>query len=597
MLTAQDHLSDIYLPANIKLRYNRVSQQYEVFLPASQIRNFSEEAITYVFSTQPASPFLISSHHTPPLNIELVRTLEQVFSIEDKKRLLPTEFSEFVLEFKTIQNPGDQLATLVDYLSKKFKSGDLDDKPAYLQLIHLIPSTRFWVQSLIEAKGACRHRAKLFCLIATHFLKLNVRLIVRGAHEDIEYEDNGIFKRIDLGGFPLKRLPPKESLSREKEKEEKSFSTELKDKAPTTILRQDPDDMKSEIKDDPAIFLFLSELQTDVDECKSWSQLTTAFKSTQRLLLRTADNDEARKISLRLQNEFIRLKVQFDYIENADELEYALSNLHIDEKGGVHKLPGSLVKLITAATPGKKPVSKCCLLINWNSFTPEQMNRFKSMLDDPPMLSGLPVDPKLQIINLLNSEVNVSELFTSRCDDEIFWPTGRLELPALSKEFQFISERKVLSIKNKPQEDTISVNLFHGGVSWREALLGHILLNDGTPCFIPGALTQAVCTGARNFVIQNLPTATQDKKEHAQLMAFLTHLQITGCFSANGVCYDLRRGIKLTPDEESEPLPMPPEFRISMEESPSAQFQGECKQQELIKSGKKPRLQQDIHHQ
>ena len=62
MLTAQDHLSDIYLPANIKLRYNRVSQQYEVFFSASQIRNFSEEAITYIFSTQPASPFPISSH-------------------------------------------------------------------------------------------------------------------------------------------------------------------------------------------------------------------------------------------------------------------------------------------------------------------------------------------------------------------------------------------------------------------------------------------------------------------------------------------------------------------------------------------------------
>ena len=57
------------------------------------------------------------------------------------------------------------------------------------------------------------------------------------------------------------------------------------------------------------------------------------------------------------------------------------------------------------------------------------------------MLSGLPVDPQLQIINLLNSEINVSELFTSRCDDEIFWPTGTLELPPLPKEFQFISSQ------------------------------------------------------------------------------------------------------------------------------------------------------------
>lgn len=582
MLTAQDHLSDIYLPANIKLRYNRVSQQYEVFFSASQIRDLSEEAITYIFSTQPASPFPISSRHTPPLNDELVKTLEQVFSIEDKKGLLPAEFSEFLLKFKTNQKPEARLAALVDYLSKKFTSGDLNDRLAYLQLININPTARFWVQSLIEAKGACRHRAKLFCLIATHFLKLNVRLIVRGGHEDIEYEDNGVFKRIDLGGFPLKRLPPRESLSREKDKkEEKNSGTALENKTPTTISRQNPEDVKEEIKDDSAMLLFLSELQTDVDECKSWSQLTSSLKSTQRLLLRTGDNDEARKISLGLQKEFTRLNIRFDYIENSDELEHALSSLHIDEKDGVHKLPGSLVKLITAPTSGGKPVPKC-LLINWNNFTAEQMNRFKSMLDDPPMLSGLPVDPQLQIINLLNSDVNVSELFTSRCDDEIFWPRGNLELPSLPKEFLFISDSKELSTSSNEQTDKISVNLFHGGISWREALLGHILLNDGKPGFVPGALTQAVLTGARNFVIQNLPTLAQDNKEHAELMAFLTRLQITGCFTANGVCYDLRRGIKITAEGQSESLLMPPEFRISMEELPAIQFEGECKQQELI---------------
>ncbi len=637
MLTAQDHLSDIYLPTNFKLRYNRVSQQYEVFFPASQNRSFSEESITYIFSTKAASPFPISSRRIPPLNDELVKTLEQVFSI---KELLPAEFSEFLLEFNKNKNPQVRMATLVHYLSKKFNSGALNKNPTYFQLITIEPSARFWVQSLIEAKGACRHRAKLFYLIATYFLKLNVRLIVRGGHEDIEYEDNGIFKRIDLGGFPLKRLPPRESLSRKKEKkEEKSSSTALKDKNSITFLRQNPDDIKVELKDDTAILLFLSELQTDADECKSWPQLTTLLKYTQRLLLRTADNDEARKISLGLQKEFTRLNVQFDYIENSDELENALSSLHIDEKGSAHKLPGSLIKLITAAGTGRKPVRKS-LLINWNNFTAEQMNRFKSMLDDPPMLSGFPVDPQLQIINLLNSEVNVSELFTSRCDDEIFWPTGKLELPPLPKEFQFISENKVL---RKSQEDYLFVNLFHGGISWREALLGHILLSDGNPCFIPGALTQAVLTGAQKFVIQNLPTPSQDDKEHAELTAFLTRLQITGCFTANGVCYDLRHGVKLTPEGQSEPLPISPEFKILMEEQPfplstasmasclypahrrsrllgmkgenhdsppcdppsrkesslqrellmeelpsSSQFQGECKQHELISQVKNP---------
>jgi adenylate kinase family enzyme len=74
----------------------------------------------------------------------------------------------------------------------------------------------------------------------------------------------------------------------------------------------------------------------------------------------------------------------------------------------------------------------------------------------------------------------------------------------------------------------------------------------------------------------------QDDKEHAELMAFLTRLQLTGCFTANGVCYDLRRGIKITPEGLSEPLIMPPEFKISMEELPAVEFQGECKQQLLI---------------
>ena len=64
--------------------------------------------------------------------------------------------------------------------------------------------------------------------------------------------------------------------------------------------------------------------------------------------------------------------------------------------------------------------------------------------------------------------------------------------------------------------------------------------------------------------------------------------RLTGCFTANGVCYDLRRGIKITPEGKSEPLVMPPEFRISMEELPSVQFQGECKQQELINQVKNP---------
>jgi hypothetical protein len=454
MLTAQDHLSDIYLPENVKLRYNRASQQYEVFFSASQLGNFSGETITYIFNTQPASPFPVSSRRTPPLNNELVKILEQVFSINDKKGLLPAVFSEFFLQFKNTENSQEKLKILVDFLNK-FTSGDLSDKPAYLSLINITTSARFWVQSLIEAKGACRHRAKLFCLVATYFLKLNVRLVVCGGHEDIEYEDNGIFKRIDLGGFPLKRLPPKESLSSEKEEKEPALSTTPEEKIPTTTLEQD---------DDTAILLFLSELQTDVDECKSWPQLVTILKSTQRLLLRTGDNEEARRISLGLQQQFTRLNYRFDYIENADELEYALSNLHIDERGSAHKLPGSLVKLITAPTRGMKPMPKC-LLINWNNFTAEQMNRFKSMLDDPPMLSGLPVDPQLQIINLLNSEINVSELFASRCDDEIFWPTGTLELPPLPKEFQFISDSKSVSIESKVQTDKISVNLFHGGIS------------------------------------------------------------------------------------------------------------------------------------
>ena len=218
-------------------------------------------------------------------------------------------FQNFYCNLKLIINPEAKLATLVDYLSNKFTSGDLNDKPAYLQLINIIPSARFWVQSLIEAKGACRHRAKLFCLIATHFLKLNVRLIVRGGHEDIEYEDNGIFKRIDLGGFPLKLLPPKESLSGEKEKKEEQIPSKTpEEKIPTTALEQNPDDIKAEIKDDPAILLFLSELQTDVDECKSWSQLIAVLKSTQRLLLRTGDNEEARKISLGLQTAIYPIK-------------------------------------------------------------------------------------------------------------------------------------------------------------------------------------------------------------------------------------------------------------------------------------------------
>src|SRR5690606_35390067 len=162
--------------------------------------------------------------------------------------------------------------------------------------------------------------------------------------------------------------------------------------------------------------VFIPALQSTVDQCKTWREFIIALQCVRRLLLRTDNDKQARQLTFDLQNQLSERDYAVDYAESAQDLENALYQIHIDEKGHILKLPSHLANYISK----QETSTPKYLLINWNRFDAKQMNRFKSLLDDPPMLCGLSVNKNLKIINLLNVDNNVSELFISRCDEEIF---------------------------------------------------------------------------------------------------------------------------------------------------------------------------------
>jgi len=170
--------------------------------------------------------------------------------------------------------------------------------------------------------------------------------------------------------------------------------------------------------------------------------------------------------------------------------------------GKIKKGPGgSLHDFLTAhADDHSRPL----IIINYANFTPSEIVRFNSLLDDERKADGTPLPEDASVIGLIDpNKPNAyrGSDFLSRFDEVQACTIPRDKLPTTP--FVPSDETPV------DNENLEVINLF-GGADWKSQLLGHWELQGKELHFVEGKLVSALRKGKTHIELRNAPWHKED---------------------------------------------------------------------------------------
>ncbi len=215
---------------------------------------------------------------------------------------------------------------------------------------------------------------------------------------------------------------------------------------------------------------------------------------------------EALRIALQLHCQ--KLNCPCFYIHHPDELSCAGHYIARDGfTGSVQKGPGgALYDFIT------QHHHNSVLIINFNLFSPADIARFNSILDEERMVDGVPVSANIKIIGLINPDnpdAYQGADFYSRFDSREI-----INSSLISQHTGFTST------DNMPVDSTTHrVIELNGGNDWQARLVGSWTLEKQQLSFQPGEFVTALNSGITSITLNNPPSGSPDFKRFLADMA------------------------------------------------------------------------------
>lgn len=137
------------------------------------------------------------------------------------------------------------------------------------------------------------------------------------------------------------------------------------------------------------------------------------------------------------------------------------------------------------------------IMVNYNGFSPADLAKFNSLLDEAREIEGIPIPPPCKIIGLIDQ--SHPDAYTGADFYSRFEIKRNLQLTLAAVD---VCPRTDPIFENR-QPDRIELC---GGGQWQAQLIGHWLIHGDQLIFKEGALLKAVKAGQQAFVLNNAPT-------------------------------------------------------------------------------------------
>lgn len=145
------------------------------------------------------------------------------------------------------------------------------------------------------------------------------------------------------------------------------------------------------------------------------------------------------------------------------------------------------------------------LVVNYSNFSPDDIVRFNSLLDEKRLADGVAVPPEVRIIGLMNTQQ------PGRYTGSDFYSRFAFAVescPVMEGELTNAVPPAFTQVDAKTEEECWRINLFQAE-DWKERLLGRWVLQGNILVFEQGSLSAALQSG-RPVLLENAPTYDPD---------------------------------------------------------------------------------------
>lgn len=446
--------------------------------------------------------------------------------ISKKEDLLPAELVQFFdKHLKTFQplafifsdiNISEKLKLLEDYC-RDFKNEELTNTPQNNFDKLLAP--------ILEQKGACRHRSKSFELLA-RYIGVPVDMIDNGFHEfcQIPFPDlqsssqEWHWHRVDLGGAPSLDLTPLEH--------RRSIANEIPVQAKASSkLPQSMQLSRDQIIHQQFIAKYTAAFEKLVDttEVTSLAAVFDYYSGFSPLIELSANQnafDAHKHIMQQLKATGFDAQNNYFYINSVEDFKLLLKPYQL-ENGKRRKIEGPLVPFLE-----KNGV----IVVNWSNFSHKDLLDYKTIIDRPPTLLGLPVSKQLKVIGLSLADTEACQAFGSRCKKFKIKADFFKDVPSP------VTEKSV-----SPVEE---INLYHR-LNWRDNLLGKIYFDEDKIILQDGPLLEAI--------LNNKPLHILNPPDDAEFSLLLSRISTDRKILYNGKIVPVPANVIITTSHKEPP--------------------------------------------
>lgn len=476
-----------------------------------------------------ALPSLDSNEKITHIHFESHDDIEIKYSQRDNlyyiRRMYPGPEIEttvdYLLEFpEREQKPSIVIQKLIDFCSE-FKAKALEMSK------YSNPTGVDYLIELVQQRvGACRHRAVVFkALLENNRLRetipelkgldlshIHARIIMNECHAFVEIEDSGHWVKYDLGGYDVEAININEDnapVLGTEIVENKSESTQELPKQRSQII-----DL---IHESPVRQYFSTPTIKTAANVEVYIQQLICAEEPKRLI--ECNPEQLDGLNYYLQEYCTKVKHSYFYVNSADDLIMRKSYVEIqDDNIGVIKkgLTGPLYRFLSETSKSKT------LIINLANFTPNELARFNSVLDETPSIDGINLQQNIKVIGLISSIVEKDASLYSRFGQAVE------ECPVQDKDFNVPQLFQITDSKNDDHE-SLEIDLY-GSINWQSILLGNWHLKADKLMFVPGLLVSKLQEKVifKKLVIKNPPV------NNYEFVRFFQHANLNGFIEYEG---------------------------------------------------------------
>ena len=416
---------------------------------------------------------LFAYHLDPNAAVEIQYSKrDNLYYIRTKEDVVEEVSLDFIVK---VPKQTKVLPSEIDRLAHKYKNFT----DGGLVLDTLEPTGRDYLNAIQDqGKGACRHRAFAFkAAMKEAYPDIPVRIIYNDCHAYVEIYSEGHWIKQDLKGYEgqLEIIEP-------------AF---INNKAQQ--LAKSPGERYLETWNKEALI---------EESIPKFCQKTLQPNERNKRLIELSSTSDLNAVRYLLQHHAKHSGCPVFYINSPEELVCAAPWIKKRQERG--KLQGVLTagpggplhQFITDNPQQEQRV----LLINYENFTPEDVVRLNSILDQEPMIDGVKIPSSLTIVGLTNStspNYYTGADFNSRFDVKSIGPDSNALAQALRP--HIISPRAVTKEDNNAEH----VHLFNSA-NWKNILLGHWIMEGKNIIFKEGVLQKTLKSGKPLVIHQGL---------------------------------------------------------------------------------------------